>query len=161
VHLLTDIPSLTIASTTMRPHAAERWASAVAGVLRSDSDVRNIDAWGRTVGVSRGALRTWCSAAGVPAKNSLDFARLLRSILLSQGGPWDLFNTLDVIDARTLHRLLIRGGIAEFRQRGQAPEARAFLAAQRLVQNKAALAAVAEVLGAHERPAVQRTRRAS
>lgn len=155
------MPPLTSAGTIPRPHAAERWAGAVVRVLRSESDVRNIDTWGRTVGVSRGALRTWCSAAGVPAKSSLDFARLLRSILLSQGGPWDLFNTLDVIDARTVRRLMVRGGIADFKGRAQAPDARVFIATQRFVHNKTALAAIAELLAAGECDERESPRKAS
>lgn len=146
---------------TARPHAAERWAHAVVGLLHSESDARSIDTWGRAVGISRGALRTWCSAAGVPAKNSLDLARLLRSVMLSQGGPWDLFNTLDVIDSRTLRRLMIRGGIAEFRNRLQAPDVRSFLATQRFVRDKAALSALSSLIAGWECEERETPRRAS
>src|SRR2546426_12318855 len=93
-----------------RAHAAERWAQAVLGIIRADADPRTLAGWGRTIGTSRGALRAWCRAAHIQPRRALDFARLLRAVVISQGKHLDLMNLLDGVDDRTLIGLLKRGG---------------------------------------------------
>lgn len=130
----------------VRAHAAERWTHAIIALLDAPSDPRSLELWGRHVGVSLGTLRAWCRAAGVSAKASLDFARLLRAVLQSRGSTWDPQNLLDVVDDRTLRRLTERGGIAEFRVGGAPPTIETFLASQRLVTREADLTAVCAAL---------------
>src|SRR5579872_5378065 len=51
-------------------HAAARWARLVVRVTESSRDTPTIDAWGRFVAASPGAVRNWCRTAGVPARRS-------------------------------------------------------------------------------------------
>jgi len=94
-------------------HAADRLAKAMVVATNSPSDPRTLAAWGQTAGVSRGALRVWCAAARTSARSCLDFVRVLRAVILAETQTWDLFSTLDVVDRRSLVRLLDRGGLRE------------------------------------------------
>ena len=86
----------------------------IAGAARvRTADPRTLTAWGQEVGVSRGALRVWCAAAGVSARASLDFLRILRAVVLSPAEGWDLRSSLDVVDQRSFLNLLKRGGVRE------------------------------------------------
>jgi hypothetical protein len=127
-------------------HAADRLAKAIVMATSSPSDPRTLTAWGQTAGVSRGALRVWCAAARVPARSCLDFVRVLRAVILSRNDTWDLFSTLDVVDRRSLMRLLDRGGIKELVRAEQAPTVSAFMAVQRFLDNPHLLDAVSRRL---------------
>lgn len=129
-----------------RAYAAERWARAVVAVIDSPDDPRTLEAWARVAAAGRGTLRSWCRAAHVPAKASLDFARLLRAVVRSQDTGWDPQNTLDIVDDRTLKRLFQRGGLLDVKPRALAPTCEAFLAGQRLIGHEAALREVAALL---------------
>ena len=99
-----------VSAAATEPHAARRWARAVARMIDSPADPRTVEGWGRTIGVSRGTLKAWCRALGVSSKRSLDLARLLRAVVrqTDEGiGPED---SLDIIDRRTLTRLLSSSG---------------------------------------------------
>src|SRR5262249_32937784 len=98
-------------------HAAERLADAIVLAARAPADPRTLSAWGQHVGVSRGTLRVWCRAARTPARASLDFLRMLRAVQLSQNQGWDLFSVLNVIDERSIGRLLERGRLRGFLRR--------------------------------------------
>ena len=115
-------------------------------VVDSPDDPRTLAAWGRMAAAGRGTLRSWCRAAQVPAKASLDFARLLRAIVQSQGAPWDPQNTLDIVDQRTLKRLFDRGGLPDGDAPTMPPSCEHFLSRQRLVSQAAALRAVAALV---------------
>jgi hypothetical protein len=125
-----------------RAHAAERWAQAVLGVIRSDADPRTLAGWGRTIGTSPGALRAWCRAAHIQPRRALDFARVLRAVVISQGEHLDLMNQLDVVDDRTLIRLLKRGGVLELKNRTSPPAPAEFISNQIFVRNAPAISAV-------------------
>lgn len=92
-------------------HAAARWARALAPVITSAKDPRTVSGWSRLVFVSPGALRNWCRTAGVSARRSLVFARLLRAAFLSQGGRHRPEDLLDVVDRRTYLGLLKFAGL--------------------------------------------------
>jgi hypothetical protein len=92
-------------------HAAERWATAVAGLRAATRDVRTIADWGRAIGVSAGALREWCQIARVSPRRTLLLARLLRAVAHSSNRPWRPEQRLDIVDRRTLRRLLLAGGL--------------------------------------------------
>lgn len=126
------------------PHAALRWARAVVGMLDCAFDPNTTEAWGAVVGASGGAIRQWCRSAGVRPKASLDFARVLRAVALSRGGAWELFNLLDVVDARTMSSLFQRGGVAHLLAATEAPQTMRYLTEQRFVSGPAlqALAAL-------------------
>ena len=108
----------------------------------SPTDPRTLSAWGQSVGVSRGALRVWCTAAHVQARSCLDLLRVLRAIVLSGNRGWDLFSALDVVDERSLVRLLNRGGMRELSRSEKPPPVSDFLTAQRFVENPQVVQAV-------------------
>lgn len=127
-----------------RSYAAERWAHAVATVLTSSEDLRTVPNWARKHGVSPGTLREWCRLAGPSAKASLDFARMLRVVLVSQHNVWEPQNALNIAERRTLGRLLAASGLTAHSQSG--PNTLQFLTDQRFVSDRACLDAVNELL---------------
>lgn len=126
------------------PHAADRWARAVAGILDCPFDPKTVALWGKAIGVSEGTLRDWCRVAHCRPKSSLDCARLLRAIVQSQEHDWDPFNFLDVANERTMRNLLQRGGLSDLLSTNLPFTPQAFLVKQRFVTNLVALKALAE-----------------
>jgi len=96
----------------IRAHASLRWSRIVAAPMTSPEDVRTLEAWAWTVGVSRGALRAWCHAAGELPRCSLDLARALRGVALGRRLGWDPWNLFDIVDPRTMHAFLGRCGMS-------------------------------------------------
>ena len=125
--------------------AARRWAEIVIAMARFNDDVRTTYGWGRKIGKSRGALKRWCADANVSAKESLDFARLLRAVIRHEGRVWDLYNVLDIVDPRTLNRLLGRAGLPPATAH-RAPDVVTFLEIQQLVRSSVLLTALRERL---------------
>lgn len=123
-------------------HSAARVAHAIILATTSPTDVRTLNAWGQRVGVSRGALRVWCQAAGVSARSCLDFMRVLRAVLVADAGPWDLLSILDVVDKRTLTQLLERGNVRELCGSGR-PSVQEFLKWQEYIRDERLVGAVA------------------
>jgi lantibiotic biosynthesis protein len=120
-------------------HALARWARAVVSVIESPADPKTIDLWGRSIGVSRGALINWCRTAQLSPKRSLDFARVLRAVVRQDRGVTPE-NLLDVVDLRTLDRLLALGN---GRRSNALPRtANEFLREQRWIESPAALTEV-------------------
>jgi len=126
-------------------HAAVRWARAIVKATKSEIDPKTLLGWSRAAGAATGTLRSWCRAAGVSAKTSLDFARMLRAVLLSTDGHWDPLSVLDVVDERTLKRLAERSGLS-MRGHEDAPTVRDFLMKQRFIMNGNNVRAVASLL---------------
>ena len=126
-------------------YAALRWATAVVPVATAPVDVRTVGAWARFIGVSTGALRAWCRAAGERPKASLDFARLIRAIQRAPSNSWNLMNLLDVVDDRTLRRLFKRCGMPMTAARPTLP---AFVDRQLLVVEESNRRAFFELLNA-------------
>jgi hypothetical protein len=127
-------------------HAAARLASAIVVATASPTDPRTLTRWGQAVGVSRGALRVWCKAAGVQARQCLDFLRVLRAIVQSTDRDWDPFNLLDVVDQRSLVRLLNRGGVEQLWRSERLPTIDEFLQRQRFLENADIVEAVSRRL---------------
>ena len=132
-------------------HAAARWARALAPVITSAKDPRTVSGWSRLTFVSPGALRNWCRTAGVSARKSLVFARLLRVAFLSQGGRHRPEDLLDVVDRRTLVGLLRFAGIDPERPFPKSPEE--FLQQQMLVRDPDRLFEIRRALAECQRPA--------
>ncbi len=126
--------------------AASRWASLVVRATECELDPRTLLLWGRCVGASVGTLRSRCIAVGVRTKASLDFARLLRAVIRSRASGFDISIELDVYDPRTLYRLLLQGGLANYADQACAPSLGPFLQRQRLVHHELALRCVAQDL---------------
>ena len=104
------------------------------------------------IGASESAIRQWCRSAGVRPKAALDFARVLRAVVLSQGRAWDLYNLLDVVDERTMRNLFLRAGMPELLGASEPPDTARYLAKQRFVRNAVALQAVTSLLDADATP---------
>lgn len=111
----------------------------ILAVVKSRHDPRTLDAWGHVLGASRGTIRSWCYAARMSPKASLDFGRLLRAIIRAQGLPWDLQELLDIVNERTVKSLLTRAGFPDLGPLGSPPSLDAFLERQRLVPRAAGL----------------------
>jgi hypothetical protein len=125
------------------PHAADRWAQAVTGILDCPFDPKTVSMWAKAIGVSEGALRDWCRVAHCRPKRSLDFARLLRALMQAQAHGWDLFNLLDVVNERTMRNLLVRGGLPDLLSTKAPLTMDRFLLTQRYITNRVALATLA------------------
>lgn len=122
-----DTPELEVA------HASARWARALAPVITSAKDPRTVSGWSRLVFVSPGALRNWCRTAGVSARRSLVFGRLLRAAFLSQEGRHRPEDLLDVVDRRTFLGLLKFAGLDPEQPFPKSPEE--FLQQQMIVRD--------------------------
>jgi FixJ family two-component response regulator len=95
--------------STVEAHAASRWARVVVRVIDAPSDPRTLHSWGRLVGASPGTLKNWCRMVGLSSKRSLDFARVLRAVVRQKTAGARPQDSLDVVDRRTLRRLLSLG----------------------------------------------------
>lgn len=95
----------------IRADGISRWAMAVASVLDASHDPKNLVEWSLVRGVAPETLRSWCRAASLPPKRSLDLARVLRAVSQAsqKGSPPERF--LDAADQRTMRRLLAAGGL--------------------------------------------------
>jgi hypothetical protein len=72
--------------------------------------------------------------------------RVLRAVILSPNRRWDPFSTLDVVDERSLIRLLDRGGVGEISRSGKAPTVTEYLKRQRYIDNPELVQAVSRHL---------------
>jgi ActR/RegA family two-component response regulator len=125
---------------------ADRWARHVLAASSTSSDPRTLAAWARAAGVSRSALIEVCARLDVNPRDARDLARVLRLVRRADIA-WDPEASLDVADRRTLHRLLVRAGLAAT-PRGSRPAPQQFLARQRFVpQTNAGLAMLRLMVG--------------
>lgn len=128
------------------PNPASRWASLIIRAIDCPDDPRSLMVWGRLAGASVATLRARCAAIDTSPKASLDFARLLRVIVMANGSPWDPSAQLDVLDLRTVRRLLVDGGLAELPEGVATPSIKQFFDRQRLVRHEDALVSLAKAL---------------
>src|SRR5206468_3962687 len=94
--------------------------------------------------VSEGALKTWCHAVKMSPRRSLNFGRLLRAVSRSDGGRHAARNLLDVVDPRTLARLLRSAGFDD--ERSFPHDVSEFLARQQLVLDADMLSEIRKAL---------------
>jgi CheY-like chemotaxis protein len=127
-------------------HSAARWARALVAVVDAQKDPRTVSCWSRLVFASPGTVRTWCRTAGVSARRSLVFARLLRAVILSRRGAHRLEDLLDVADLRTVGALLTFAGLE--RDSDFPRHVEEFLNRQSLVRDSDKLREVRRVLDA-------------
>ena len=139
--MLQELPSPVDLRRADRPpmNAYSRWAQLVVHTLSCPRDPKTLALWSQHVGVSTGTLRTRCVAAGVRVAAARDLSRLLRLVLLAQTAdlPWDPPRHLEARDPRTIHRLLMRGGVADWPSGRPPPTLQQLLTRQRLVQDPA------------------------
>jgi ActR/RegA family two-component response regulator len=120
-------------------HSVARWARLVMAVLDSPSDPRTLTEWGRVAAVSTGGLRNWCRTASLSARASLLFARVLRAVWLSRAGTNRAEDLLDIIDRRTLVKMLDAAGGGDARLPGTVDD---FLEQQEFIRDPRALESV-------------------
>lgn len=129
-------------------HATQRWARAVVPIIECPRDPRTIGLWGHWIGASSGTLRNWCSTAGVGTRNSLLLGRMIRAAHINGIRHERPENLLDVVDRRTLERLLRRAGIT----RGEFPNNVIYLLdRQRLITDDTAINELKRVVTDHRR----------
>jgi hypothetical protein len=92
---------------------AERWASYVLGVCKSDKDPRTLGIWAHEVAVSYTTLCESCRLIEVPPRSARDFSRVLRLMFMPSFEPRTLASFLDVSDRRTLDAILHKAGFGQ------------------------------------------------
>lgn len=92
----------------------DRWSAHILRVASADRDLPTLDAWAAFAGLSRPTLRNRCRAVGASAKDSLSFARLVRTVLQGDAGCWRPEDLLAVVDVRTMAGLLRKGGLTSY-----------------------------------------------
>jgi CheY-like chemotaxis protein len=120
-------------------HSVRRWAAIVVRGVAATEDPRTLSDWGRGVAVSPGALRNWCRTAGLPARRSLLFMRVLRAVQRQAHGSFGAEELLDIVDRRTITKLMALSGGDGCRLPRSVPE---FLERQALIDNPRAVTAV-------------------
>lgn len=130
-------------SVTTEAHGARRWATAVTRIIDLPADPKTIGGWGRAIGVSRGTLKNWCRTIGLSSKRSLDFGRLLRAVIRQNANGIRPEHSLDVVDQRTLSRLLSFGGATSH---VLPPHVDAFLESQVLIRDAVVLSELRRAL---------------
>jgi hypothetical protein len=125
---------------------SDRWARLVLDALDDQDRIVTQDDWARCVRLSPRTLRNRCRAAGLRAKASLDFVRVLRVIVQAQEAPPIRFaDALEDCDPRTIARLMRQSGVAES---GEIPDLTTFLTKQAFVTHRGPIAALRLGLGA-------------
>jgi hypothetical protein len=123
-------------------YAAERWAKAVERVIRAPEDTRTMRVWGKMVGVSSASLAMWCRAAQASPRRSLELGRLSRAVLTTDGTLGGIQDVLDIVDPKTIRRLLQRAGVSPMTVTGQRMTLGDFLQRQQLVTHEFAIRAL-------------------
>lgn len=92
-------------------HSAKRWGALVGLAISCSHDLTTVGAWAREAGMCETQLRLRCRLAGLSAKKSLDFARVVRAVAWQQIRGGTLQDYLNVGDTRTLRRLVTKAGL--------------------------------------------------
>jgi hypothetical protein len=90
--------------------AVDWMANAIHAACESPRDPRTFELWAAVAGTCARTLRSHCRAAHIQGQAALDFARLLRARLQGRRSGWPWPDLLDIVEPRTLTRLLERGG---------------------------------------------------
>jgi hypothetical protein len=118
----------------------DRWAQLVVAGATSAEPVASLDDWAHVVRLSPRTLRNRCRAAGLRAKASLDFTRLLRIVVHCSNPAQTRFaDALEDCDPRTIARLMRESGLVES---SAVPDLASFLERQSFVLHASAIAAV-------------------
>jgi CheY-like chemotaxis protein len=127
-------------------HAAARWARAITRAAWAPTDPNTLNAWGRVVHAAPGTLKSWCGAAGVSGRASLDLLRMLRAVVQARRLNCPPSSLLDG-DSRTLRRLLVGAGMRQTETRATEDVTPVvFLGRQRFVTDRIALGEILRLL---------------
>jgi CheY-like chemotaxis protein len=132
-----------VADASLALHSAQRWATVVIRAVSLPRDPRTLGEWGHGIGVSEGALRNWCRTALVSAKRSLAFARILRAVVRQHDSGLPPEELLNVVDRRTLTKLLNASGAANGRLPRSVQE---FIQGQHLIEHPYALSEISRAM---------------
>ena len=97
----------------VRAHSSERLARVIITAIDAPSDPKTLRIWGRQVAAATGTLKNWCRTANVSARRVLIFARVLRAVVLYREKGYPLEESLDVVDRRSIIKLLQATGIPD------------------------------------------------
>ena len=136
---------------TWASHAGARWAKAVIGIVNAPEDPRTVSGWGQAIGAGEGTLRNWCHTAKLSPNRSLSLARLLRALYLSRSRRWQPEQLLNVVDRRTLNRMLEQGGL----DGTTSPTIDGFLRKQTLIADQTAVNELRKALRSTGEPELQ------
>lgn len=101
-------------------------------LIDAPSDPTTTRQWSELAYASVGTLRNWCRTDGVPTRRSLLLGRLLRASRMNGRGELRLCDALNIIDVRTLARIL---RLASINERCFPQDVNTMLATQQLVTN--------------------------
>lgn len=93
--------------------AFERWAALVIRACGAKSDPATIGTWASEVGASETKIYTTCDLVHVSARDSRDFARILRALRKNAGHVTMLEAHVAVAEPRTWRALLDRAGLSD------------------------------------------------
>jgi len=124
-------------------HAIARWTDVIVRGVRSPKDMPTLNEWGKAVAVSKGGIRNWCYTANLSPRRSLQFMRVLRAVIKQQGSSSSAEDLLDIVDRRTLAKVLTRAGGTS---RELPKNVDQFFDRQQIIQNAKAVAAVRAAL---------------
>jgi ActR/RegA family two-component response regulator len=101
------------AGAAASPGGLTHWVEAVSQVIQAPDDPKRLRDWAKIAAAAPGTLRGWCRTVGLPAKSSLDLARVLRAVSWAHRHGCPPSHFLDVGDPRTLKRLLGVAGVGD------------------------------------------------
>lgn len=128
---------------------AERWAQHVLRGCEADGDLRTLEDWATSTGVSYSSLREVCLLVGVPPHDARDFTRVLAAILKAAEVGCRVDVLLNVSDRRTLRMLLARAALA-WDACGDSVSVERFLDRQRFIpQDNEGLRVLRRLLNGH------------
>ena len=124
-------------------HALKRWATIIVRFVGAPEDAPTLRKFGHQTGVAAGTFRNWCRTAALSPRKSLMLARVLRAVTLQSRTHAGPENLLDVIDRRTLVKLMTASGGTVHRLPHNIGE---LLDKQRLIDDPTAIDAIREAL---------------
>jgi hypothetical protein len=93
VPMLTSRAHLAAGSALVELHPAKRWRALIELALGCAHDLPTVAAWAREAGMCETQLRLRCRLAGITAKVSLDFVRVLRAALFCESDAAEGYTT--------------------------------------------------------------------
>jgi hypothetical protein len=92
-------------------YATERWVEVMLSAVTAVADPRTMNDWSRLACLSTAGLASRCRAVDISAKRSLELARLTRAVLRGRGTFEQIEEHLNIVDPRTISRILRRAGV--------------------------------------------------
>ena len=100
---------------------AKQCAMDIAAVALADKDTSSFDAWAALLKMSASTLRNRLREEGIKGRDGLAFGRVARAITRGDPNDWRPEDVMQVMDERTLGRLLVRAGVHSNRHGARPP----------------------------------------